>query len=378
MALAVVIFALVIIAAIVAGGYYSAGQEFQIGRGMRSFTTSFYAAETGVQEVVGFWDPSTYNALLPGDSVTIGPVTLEGGGSYTAKVVRVGSVADSIKRYFYIESTGQPPGARAGERRQVALARVRYPKLCCDAAVTAWDNINLGMGPQDQISGLNDDPPGVWPASACADYPPDSVPGALVRMATKIDVPSKVEGWPVDYEVDPTLTQAGMLTFGDITYDSLVKMADHTFVGDNTFSFGSLPSVNPDGTCNTGDPQNWGAPEDPSHPCFNYFPIIHVTGNLNLIGSKAAQGILLVGDDDQDDLTITGPFDFYGVVIVRDDFVMLGPVRLYGGAIVLDDLYMNMLNPKLRYSTCAVDRALRLSKLAMPRLVPNRALVELF
>ena len=377
-ALAVVIFALVIIAAIVAGGYYSAAQEFQIGRGMKNFTTSFYAAETGVWSVIEEWDPVLYNALAPGDSVTVGPIAVEGGASYSAVVWRAGSAADSVKRYFYIESTGRAAGLGSGERRQAVVARVRFHDLCCDAAVTALDFLDLGIGSQNKIVGLNDDPPGSWPASACIDYPPDSIPGARVVASSKIDDPGKVEGWAVDYTVDASMTEAALLTFDDVTYNDLVQMADHTFSGDNNFSFGSNPTTTPDGKCDTSNPQNWGAPEDPSHPCFNYFPIIHVTGNLHLLGNKSAQGILLVGDNAEADLTMTGPFDFYGLVLVRDDLIMTGPVRLYGGALVVDDVHMNGVRPKLQYSTCAIDRALRLSKLARPKLLTERAWVELF
>jgi hypothetical protein len=129
-ALAMAIFALVLLAAVVAGGYYSASQEFQIGRGMRSLTSSFYAGEAGIREVVNDWDPDVYFALEPGDTITLGPVTFEGGGSYSARVVRVGRGADSLKRYFYIEAVGRPPGPNLGERRQAMVVRSRYPKLC--------------------------------------------------------------------------------------------------------------------------------------------------------------------------------------------------------------------------------------------------------
>jgi hypothetical protein len=377
-ALAMAIFALVILAAVVAGGYYSASQEFQIGRGMKSMTVSFYAAEAGIREVTVDWDPSIYNALAAGDSMMIGPVMMEGGASYTATVWRVGVDTDSTKRYFYIESTGRPGGPRAGERRQGAIARVRLRDMCCDAAVKVYSQIHLGLGNLPQVSAFNIDPPGAWPPSACADYPPDSIPGAVVRASTLIDDPDRIEGWPVAVLEDPSMTQAGMLTFDDITYADLVAMADHTFTGDHNFFFGTDPTLTPEGKCDTSNPQNFGAPEDPSHPCFNYFPIIHVTGSLHLLGNKAAQGIFLIGDDPDDDLTITGPFDFYGIAIVKDDLFMLGPVRMFGGAIVGDDVHMELLKPTITYSTCAVDRAVRLSNLAKPNLLPSRAFVELF
>lgn len=376
-ALAVAVFALVILAAIVAGGYYSAAQEFQIGRGMRSFTTSFYAAETGIQEVVESWDPSVFNSMAAGDSLIVGPVMLDGGGSYTATVVRVGAVPDSTKRYFYIESTGRPRGPRSGERRQAAIARVRLYDFCCEAGVKNWNRILFATATQPQISGLDSDPPGAWPATACTDYPPDSVPGAMLRDQSRIDDPSLVEGWPLDYVEDPSITRDNLFVLGDLTYDDLVKMADHTFTGAKSFS-GSRPSVTAAGKCDRSDPDNWGAPEDPSHPCFNYFPIIHVTGSLSLVGNGSAQGILLVGVESFADLQISGPFDFYGLAFVKDDMEMKGPVRFFGGAVVAEDVRMQNVRPRFRYSRCAIQRALRLSRLAYPELLPARAWMELF
>ena len=117
-ALAMAVFALVLLAAVVAGGYFSASQEFQIGRGMRSVTTSFYSGEAGILQVLDQWNPGLYGALQPGDTQIVGPVSFEGGGSYTALIVRVGS--DSVKRYYYIEAVGRPPGPNQGQRRQAA------------------------------------------------------------------------------------------------------------------------------------------------------------------------------------------------------------------------------------------------------------------
>ncbi len=99
-ALAIAVFALVLLAAIVAGGYFSATQELQIGRSMRSLTSSFYTGETGVREVIADWNPALYTTLAIGDTVRFGPTTISGGGEYSVAVIRVGAPADSAKRYF--------------------------------------------------------------------------------------------------------------------------------------------------------------------------------------------------------------------------------------------------------------------------------------
>jgi hypothetical protein len=137
-ALAMAVFALVLLAAVVAGGYFSASQEFQIGRGMRNVTTSFYAGEAGILQVLDQWDAGAYSTLQPGDTNTVGPITFEGGGSYTASVVRVGT--DSVKSYYYIEAVGRPPGPNQGQRpargspTSVAMRRSRSSRTSTSAA----------------------------------------------------------------------------------------------------------------------------------------------------------------------------------------------------------------------------------------------------
>jgi hypothetical protein len=370
-ALAMAIFALVLLAAIVAGGYFSASLEYHIGRGMRSTTKSFYAGEAGIHEVLEGWDPVIYNALQPGGSVTVGPFTLAGGGSYTATVERVGIVADSGKRYFYIEAAGRAGGPNPGERRQAVVVRARYPDLCCDGAVKVVNNVVFGGGAQSIITGYNDDPPGVWPAAVCAGIPGDSAPGVVHGPTGTVNDPSRVEGQP-PVVTDASLTQANLLDFGDLTYDDLVAMADHEFVGDLEFNNTTASVV--DGKCDRSDPMNWGAPLSPTSPCFDYFPIIHVTRDLELTGDGAAQGILLVDRD----LYMNGPFEFYGIALVKDDLHMGGPVDFYGGAYVRDDVWFSGATPRFWLSRCATERAERLSGLTRPRLLSRRAWVDLF
>ncbi len=370
-ALALAVFALVLLAAVVAGGYFSASQEFQIGRGMRSLASGFYASEAGIREVVNTWDPLVAGNLQPSESLLVGPVTLEGGGGYTAKVMRFGSNTDSMKRYFYIETSGRPPGRTLGERRQAAVARARYPRLCCDAAAKVATSVESGGGSATILDGFNTTPTS-WPASACAGMPAGNAPGVIVVRADSVERPNRVKGDPVNIAVDSALTAANVFDFTDISYAELVALADHTF---SSLNFGnSVPSLDANGRCDRTKPLNWGAPDSPGHPCFNYFPIIHVSGDLHLNGSGRAQGILVVGGD----LLITGPFDFYGILLVGDDLKISGPTQVYGGAMVVGDAVFTGVNSTVRLSRCAVRRAERLSNLTRPRILSRRGWVELF
>src|SRR5258705_8766874 len=79
MALAVAIFALLVIGALVAGAFFAGTQEQRVGENQRRVQTSFGVAEAGAQERVLSWDPGTlnkralYKPAAGGDSVVIGP-----------------------------------------------------------------------------------------------------------------------------------------------------------------------------------------------------------------------------------------------------------------------------------------------------------------
>ena len=75
MALAVAIFALVVVGALVAGAFFAGTQEQRVGENQRRVQTSFGVAEAGAQERVLSWDPNTMNKrpVYPLDSVAIAP-----------------------------------------------------------------------------------------------------------------------------------------------------------------------------------------------------------------------------------------------------------------------------------------------------------------
>lgn len=377
-ALAMAIFALVLLAAVVAGGYYSASQEFQIGRGMRSLTTSFYAGEAGIREVLSDWDPDVYFALDPGDTLTAGPITFEGGGSYTARVVRVGSAADSLKRYFYIEAVGRPPGPNLGERRQAIVVRSRYPKLCCQAAVfVGGEDVQFTGGNQEIITGLNTPPTGAygpWPDSVCAGISTADTVGAVIDSDVSINDTTRIFGSPFRYRVDSSLQENVFPAIGDLTYAKIVAAADFSFSPSDTLvvTGGDLEARVVNGRCDRSYDHNWGEPTQPNHPCFKFFPIIHVNGHMRL-ESANAQGILVV----EGALELSNS-KFYGIILVRDDLRMRGPSKFFGTGWVMDDVVYIGAVPRYYMSRCAGERAVRLSNLTRPQPVWPRAWVELF
>src|SRR5260370_6982419 len=73
MALAVAIFALVVVGALVAGAFFAGTQEQRVGANSRRLTQSFGAAETGLNEIIRKWDPQIINRVrqYPLDPVAV-------------------------------------------------------------------------------------------------------------------------------------------------------------------------------------------------------------------------------------------------------------------------------------------------------------------
>src|SRR5437016_13210439 len=94
MALAVAIFAMVVVGALVAGAFFAGTQEQRVGENQRRVQTSFGVAEAGSQERVLGWNSLTMNKrpVYPADSIAIvNTPAPNGAGSYAGYSYRVGS-----------------------------------------------------------------------------------------------------------------------------------------------------------------------------------------------------------------------------------------------------------------------------------------------
>ncbi|MGH6691566.1 MAG: pilus assembly PilX N-terminal domain-containing protein, partial [Gammaproteobacteria bacterium] len=111
MALAVAIFALVVVGAMIAGAFFAGTQEQRVGENQRRVHTSFGIAEAGVQERVLDWDPAQLNRRpqYPQDSVVIADRAAPSGtGRYNGHSYRLGP------NVFLIDVTGQDSRSYGG------------------------------------------------------------------------------------------------------------------------------------------------------------------------------------------------------------------------------------------------------------------------
>ncbi len=357
MALAVAIFALVVVGALVAGAFFAGTQEQRVGENQRRVQTSFGVAEAGAQERVLSWDPTSMNKRpqYPADSVVIGPnaAAPNGTGSYGGYSYRVGP------NLFLIDVTGRDNASAAGaiaggggaRQRIGMLTRIAPVDFGIHASLTTQGTVsvsgNADVNGADQIPAgwTSCDPPGL-PQAGVRDQ------GGNVSESgngTVLGNPPVVN--------DPTINDNTFTKFGGATYAQMTARANLVIPPGN---YSTAPVVT-NGQCDLTVLTNWGDGENPTAPCGNYWPIIHATGTITLNNTQG-QGILLVDGD----LNIQGSYQFFGIVIIQGDLKTAGggttDAHFWGGVMAKNaDLSTQSLSGKatLNFSSCSILTALQ-------------------
>jgi len=374
MALAVAIFALVVVGALVAGAFFAGTQEQRVGENQRRVMTSFGIAEAGAQERMLLWNPTAQNRVkqYPESAVTIATTAAPGGtGSYNGTWYRMGP------NIFLIDITGQDAHTVSGQTAAGSGARQRVGMIARIAPIEFGNRASLAthggvaVGRTAEIDGNDQNPVG-W---ASCDPPGPAQAGVRDNGGTVGTSGSgEVNGNPPVVN-DPSITSASFTTFGGSTYAQLAARATIQHPGGN---INTIPSFNADGSCRTTDINNWGDPHNPASRCGNYFPIIHVNGSV-IVNNEQGQGILLIDGD----LTVNGSWDFYGIVIIQGDLRTAGggtsDAHFWGGVMAKNaDLSTQSLNghATLNFSSCSILAALQAQSPISP--MRQRGWVALF
>lgn len=373
MALAIALFALVVVGALIAGAFFAGTQEQRVGDNQRRMQASFGVAEAGAQERVLSWDPTTMNKRpqYPADSVAIATTTTPNGtGSYGGYTYHTG------KNLFLIDVTGRDNASAAGmiaggggaRQRIGMLARIAPVDFGIHASLTTQGGVSLAgnadVNGADQIptGWTNCDPPGPVQAGI-------RDPGANVGTTGN----GSVQGNPPVVN-DPTVNNNTFTTFGGATYAQLAARATITLPSGN---YSTAPVVT-NGACDRTVLTNWGDGENPLGACGTYFPIIHVTGDITLNGVQG-QGILLVDGT----LYVQGSYQFFGIAIMQNDIKTAGggttDAHFWGGVMAKNaDLSTQSLSghATLNYSSCTILSALQAtSPISMMR---SRGWIQLY
>jgi hypothetical protein len=323
-----------------------------------------------------------------GQTINVGPIALANGVGYRGTVSRVDNTPESdtnTERYYVIRMTGFAPASFRGEEvrsTQALLLRVRYYDFCCSAAITAKDHFE--QAGNSLIDG-NNTVPTQWTGGTCDSASTANVPGIEVECDTCFSEQGQshvTDGNP-PMEVDTALHSQSLTEWDEVTWDLLTSMAQKTYL-DGEVVTNTAPATTTDPftglpVCDTGVRSNWGEPTQPTHVCYDYFPIIYAQGSLTINSSAYGQGILLV----EGDLTIKGGYQFYGIILVKGHVLTEGTAgKIWGSLIVAGQNTGTMTESRLagaatvRYSACATSRAKRFAELAKKEALPLRAWTE--
>lgn len=352
-ALPAAIGALVIVGVLVTAGFYMARQELRIGVASQNATLAVNLAQSAANDILVNDTRALSKLAVWGDTTLVD--TLDQG------VVTIQATRLAL-RLFYLDATAEVTqgGLYAGATRRMGLVtRMTTAGIDPPAALTTQGAVKYGGS--SEIHGMDEAPDGSggmadW--GGYCDTSPVNKPGLMTNDTSQITwngnrnkIEGNMSGTP-KFTEDPSITAESLTTFGDLDWYDMAALADKTL--------STAPSVGPvvtGGVCNTAPLGNWGAPTDPTSPCFDYFPIIYVSGDLQLT-SGAGQGILLV----EGDLKVTGGFEFYGPVYVRGTLTTMGSGgHFWGGVTAANaDLDTNTVlgNAVITYSSCAIQRAI--------------------
>jgi hypothetical protein len=356
MALAIAIFALVVVGALVAGAFFAGTQEQRVGENQRRVQTSFGVAEAGVQEAVLRWNPNTMNkrAQYPADSVAIAEAPAPNGtGSYGGYSYKLGP------NLFLVDVTGRDRASAAGtiaagggaRQRIGLLTRIAPVQFNIQASLTTQGAV--AVGGNASINGGDSIPTG-W--TSCGPAGP-AVAGVRDQGGQVTNSGNgTVTGVPPIVN-DPSISNNTFNNFGGATYAQLAARADIQLPGGN---YTTAP-VEVNGVCEKQVLTNWGDGMNPAAACGSYWPIIHAAGTITLNNTQG-QGILLVDGD----LNVQGSYEFFGIVIVQGDLKTAGggstEAHFWGGVMAKNaDLSQQNLTGRatLNFSSCSILQALQ-------------------
>ena len=368
MALAVAIFALVVIGALVAGAFYASTLEQRTGRNSLFAAEAAQAAETGPMTVMGDWNTYSLNNMVVGATAPLGTTNMNNRSdlNYTMSATRLNN------NLFLLSSLGtrvDPAGTVLAQSTVATLARLEFVSATARAAVTVTKPITFN-GNSFQVTGYDSIPKG-WDKDSLGNADPNCTKGpdqAGIRSATTTGANNgdltKIDGAPDVIANDPTVTSDFFNIFGDVSFDDLKKNADIVISATTPQHPGPTLMAAAPFKCNVGDMNNWGEPERTAgyvKACSTYFPIIYASGSqLQMSGGSRGQGLLLI----EGDLVITGGFEFSGLIVAKGGIKIAGTGNKITGALLAQDVDLgdkNSIsgNTTLQFSSCALNKAIQ-------------------
>lgn len=357
MALGLVLWAIVIGSALLAVAVFIGALERRAAATGRHLERAMTRAETRLSDALVGWSPGLLGRRLlhPFDSIVVGNLD----PSWRGVIRRLN------RGLFLVTVQAEDPSASsmatvATLSRLGWILRVRPVVLAPIAALQTGTAV-LGAG--SRLSGRDSVPAG-WTDCAVDTSIAGIAAGSLDQEGATV-----IEGSP------PTL-----VTPADTGFPAAVRPAFDQLTSQATVVLPSgewTPAPSVTGLdCDVSDSRNWGDPAGPGAPCGDYWPIVHVPGDLRL-RSGIGHGILLVDGN----LQIDGPFRFDGVVMT------LGKLEAdaSGGSIDVNGMIASAASGmaghglsgiRITYSKCMLFNSLQTSGTLIP--LRSRAWKQLF
>ena len=352
-ALIVAIMGLVMMGGLVTASFTTTWLEFRLADNARRSAQAFGAADFGLTQTIEDWSVASLNTLDLLDSVAVSGTSAGGSGTYSGYVKRV---ADEM---FVVEITGTDP---AGGSRQKIGQFVRLSGINVDIQAALTVQGPTTVGGSSQITATDSVPDG-WDGCGSADAAQSGIRMADTSNLTTTGACSGgscITGDPI-IEEDAAVADSTFDTFGEVDWGELASYADT--LPPATYS-GIGPVFDGGGKCDVSVLTNWGDPVNVTE-CSDYFPLLYTPGNLRLSGGEG-QGMLLV----EGDLSVSGGFEFYGVVIVKGTLSTTGTGGHFNGAVMAQNVNLDQSlilgNAVVQYSSCATNRAVKAASVAEP------------
>lgn len=369
-ALAVALFAIVVIGGIIAGAFFASNQDYKISRSTLLQERALSVAEFGVNQIINGWNGNWNTQVATGSTMAPMRYTFQAqtGGLPDEATV---TVTRSNQLTFWVVSEGKAghqAGGEGGARRRVGqVLRLYIPTMNFLAALTVRGTTTVGGS--SQISGADENPLG-WACSPTGPMLPGVATNNLGSLSTQGACAGEacITGNPKTTQDPAAGNDATYFDYGGPTWTELVASANKRLSGGPHNGIG--PRYRADGSCDTGNDVNWGdVLRNPLNPgkCEGYFPILYAPGDLKLNGGTG-QGVLLV----EGDLEVQGGFEFFGPVIVKGRLKTTGTGGHFNGGVMAAnvDLEQNVIlgNAVIQYSRCAILSA------QMGSTLPSRAI----
>lgn len=346
-ALVMTVVAMAVLGALVAGVFFTALRVQRDGRDAIYRVQALAAAEYGLAAALSpeLWQSSwnTTTRRGPLRDIALAPT------SESSDSVRIWKLGPDS---FLLASTGSAGLALASAERRISLlATLRIPRLRVRAATIAMNGIVVSDSAS--ISGIDTLPEG-WPCPSADEPRPAAVAPSLALVdASSCSESQCLIGAPPTSADSLAADAATYERFGPFSRDSLAMAGRQ--LGADALLAPPWPSLDGSGECDVARLDNLGDPLatlGAGSPCKEYFPLVHAPGNIRLQGG-AGEGMLMVDGN----LTIAGGATFSGVVAVRGVLEITERSELQGSALAARVVVHD--GARLRYSSCAVERALR-------------------